>query len=194
MKMLTVHSAKYPKYCTQKNAEKLEQPLALLPKTGLLTDMLNVKGWLTPAVNEVSGVSRPLHYKFTKSDQEVNTFYKGQHNHPLTQLSGNFLSYVPDGRPTRLVPDYSNIDCVVQMRQITNLQHMFKKPTTLNKWIRFYDSIEDGTFDQFLSNEETRDIWILDYLPKQTQREQFDCVIPEVIRLMDRETEVPEVR
>jgi hypothetical protein len=69
-----------------------------------------------------------------------------------------FLSYIPDARPTRLVPDYYNIDCVVQMRQIENLQHMFKKPTTLNKWRQFYDSIEDGTFDQCLSNEETREI------------------------------------
>jgi hypothetical protein len=178
----------------KKDAETLEELLALLPRTGLLTDMMNVKGWLAPAVNEVCGVSRPLHYKFTKSDQEVKTFYKGQHDHPWTQLSGNFLSYVPDGRPTRLVPDYSNIDCVVQMREITNLQHMFKKPTTLNKWIQFYESIGNGTFDQCLSDEENRNIWILDHLPKQTQSEQFVCVIPEVIRLMERETEVPEVR
>jgi hypothetical protein len=59
------------------------------------------------------------------------------------------------------------------MRQIENLQHMFKKPTTLNKWRQFYESIEDGTFDRCLSNEETREIWIMDRLPKQAQSEQF---------------------
>jgi hypothetical protein len=67
------------------------------------------------------------------------------------------------------------------MRKIENLQHMFKKPTTLNKWRQFYDSIEDGTFDQCLSNGETREICILDRLPKQAQSEQFVCVIPEEI-------------
>jgi hypothetical protein len=53
-----------------------------------------------------------------------------------------------------------------------------------------YDTIEDGTFDRCLLNEETRKIWILDRLPKQTQSEQFVFAIPEVIRLMERETEI----
>ena len=53
---------------------------------------------------------------------------------------------------------------------------------------KFYDSVKNKTFDT--SNKQS----VLDDLHKQKEtRQEFMCMIPENIRLIGRETEVPEV-
>ena len=172
----------------RREAETLDDLLQLLPDTRMLKDLVNVKGWLAPAIEEVSGVSRPLHYKFKRVNQTAITFYKGQHDKPWIQLESTMLRYMPDGKPEKLEPVFENIDCVAQMRQVNVLQHMFKKVSTLQKWKSFYEQIEAGTFEN-----NTADLWILDVLPRQRVQSRFLSVIPEVIQLMAKETQEPQV-
>lgn len=176
----------------KKNDAESLNDLKLLSNTELLDKMYDVKSWIAPAISDITGVSQPLHYKFERVAQGIYVHYKGQHSQPWEKLHSTILKYCPDGQPPLLDQDFKNIDCKRQLSQVENLSTMYTNPASLGIWKKFYSDIANR---MFMESGSAAAEWILDILPiRYTYAALDDQVIPEVIQLIEKETQVPQVR
>ena len=151
--------------------------------------MENYKEWLLPSINIINKITEPLHYKIEKIDEKVKVFYKGRHNSSWKLLEQNFLSYLPNGSPSVLKPDYSEIDTSRKLEHIQSLQRLFKNTENILLWKKFYESLKTSPIDSLTPN-------MVDQLPRQHQiATTFVGVglIPAIREMLTKETREPEV-
>ncbi|XP_053381316.1 uncharacterized protein LOC123543812 [Mercenaria mercenaria] len=172
-----------------KDAETIPQLVNIIPDSEELDNMFNVKTWLEPCFNDISQISKPLHFKFYNYDGTTRTCYKGIHTEPWQTLDFNVLAYTPKGQPDKLEPKYDKINIERVKRQVSALQNYFTHSTSYNWWIEFLNSLEREPAMK-------RYKWILKDLPRQTEQAEHTEIIDvprHIEEMLEKEREIPKV-
>ena len=87
-----------------------------------------------------------------------------------------------------LIPYYTEIMVEKQLNQIVSISHLFKNADSLRKWREFFKKVNKP-------QQPVSSVWTFSILPRQlpdNPQRRLD-VIPEVIQLIQKETEIPRV-
>ncbi|KAH3802716.1 hypothetical protein DPMN_156396 [Dreissena polymorpha] len=147
------------------DAEILDDLLKICPKSQMLTNIFNVKDWLSDALQvKVLEISEPLHYRFLRVDNSIKVSYKGSHKSSWTDFESTILKCMPPGRPYIVKPNYENIVFDKFLKHIRELKVLFKNPLAFELWDSFVSRIKEN-------KEHRNPIWILDTLLRQMPNE-----------------------
>ena len=129
------------------DAETVPQLKNLLPINEDVKDMLDIKTWMLPELDEPKQHSCQHHFKFSRVDDKPSVSYKLLQPHAWIEMEPLFEN-VPKVKPKVLSPDYSKINIEKLEKQIKAMNYMFKDDSTISWWTDFLKCSEKVTEDQ----------------------------------------------
>ncbi|KAL4222385.1 hypothetical protein ACF0H5_018424 [Mactra antiquata] len=136
------------------DAETVSDLISIIENFEMLKCVFDVKSWMSPNLNELSGISKPLHFKITGASVLVESFYKGQSNDVWIKLDKNILIEVPRGKPEFILPDFTKIDHEKNLRQIQAMKNFFSRQESYLVYLLISTVILEITKDKFLWKEQ----------------------------------------
>lgn len=117
------------------DAETLPQLQRVLNVGRILHGLYDIKGWLSPCINQYYHHSKPLHFRFQYTDgNQASVSYGENSERPWKTILQNLLTSIPRGTPEILIPlNFHNINFSGQRNNIEKYRYQFSNQS-FNKW------------------------------------------------------------
>lgn len=165
----------------------------------LTRGLFDMKTWISPALNNIKKHSKPLHFLFTKADDDSVAFqYKSSCNQTwFTHQGPGVLSYTPEGIPPIVIPpNFDKINLHQLSDNIKRHTHCMSERQQ-GWWIRFVAEIKRIQENPAYRNRyaEYNAVWVFPMLRnKMYLRPAKNAVIrPHLLEMMDKELDCHEV-
>ena len=178
------------------DCETLDELEKLLPNSNHLTHMFDVKAWLDGHLVDIQKHTQPLHFKFTKDEKNIQTWYKGTQDQPWKRMptslfkTDNGKPSLPKGNPKMVQETFGHIDFDRLKRLLKNLDSYFQSKNSVEWWDKFLSKLQK-------KSPKSEAVFVLDKLPKQKRKTGSNSIpedIPEqIMTRINKEIEQPEV-